>query len=161
MSKLILLDVLSVLFDNANQTPVLLLKERDGKRVLPIWIGFFEAQSIILALKGVIFHRPLTHDLCLDIILSLGAKLLRTNINNLDNGTFYAQLVLEHNGKEFIVDGRPSDCIAIALRQSIPIYVNSNIMKMAAIPDEEHITRQKWEDILSRMPDEAFGKYSM
>jgi bifunctional DNase/RNase len=153
--------VLTILFDSANQTPVLLLKEKEGSRILPIWIGFFEAQSILLALKGVILHRPLTHDLCIDIITSCGGKLDMVNINKLDKGTFYAQLILNLMDKKVTIDARPSDSIAIAIRQGVPIYVSKEVIDVAAIPDEEHLLEKEWESILEKIPDEAFGKYNM
>jgi bifunctional DNase/RNase len=161
MSDFVEVKVLTLLFDNANQTPVLLLKEKEGNRVLPIWIGVFEAQSILMALKGIMLHRPLTHDLCLDIINSFGGKLKNVNISKLDKGTFYAELILEHKKNKIVVDARPSDSIAIALRHSAPIYVNKSILDIASIPDDQHLDEKQWEDILKNIPDEAFGKYSM
>lgn len=161
MKNSVEMKVLTILFDNANQTPVLLLKEKEGSRILPIWIGFFEAQSILLALKGIILHRPLTHDLCLDIINSFGGKVNRVNINKLDKGTFYAQLIIEHKKNKITIDARPSDSIAIALRQAIPIFVSTDVLDIAGVPDEEHLTDKGWESILEKMPDEAFGKYNM
>lgn len=161
MKEYIEVKVLTLLFDNANQTPVLLLKEKEGSRILPIWIGVFEAQSILMALKGVILHRPLTHDLCLDIINSFGGKLKKVNISKLDKGTFYAELVMEYKKSKLVVDARPSDSIAIALRHNVPIFVNETVLDIASIPDDKHIDEKKWEDILKNIPDEAFGKYSM
>ncbi|MCX7769475.1 MAG: bifunctional nuclease family protein [Proteobacteria bacterium] len=161
MDELVEVRVLTLLFDNANQTPVLLLKEKKGSRVLPIWIGVFEAQSILMALKGIMLHRPLTHDLCLDIISSLGGKLKKVVINKIEKGTFYAELILEYKRNKVVVDARPSDSVAMALRNNVPIYVNKTVIEIASIPDEEHLDEKKWENILENIPDEAFGKYSM
>lgn len=161
MKEYVEVKVLTLLFDNANQSPVLLLKEKDGNRILPIWIGVFEAQSILMALKGIMLHRPLTHDLCLDIINSFGGRLKKVNISKIDKGTFYAELILEHKKSKIVVDARPSDSIAIALRHNAPIYVNELVLDIASIPDEQHLEEKKWEDILKNIPDEAFGKYSM
>lgn len=161
MKEYVEVKVLTLLFDNANQTPVLLLKEKEGSRILPIWIGIFEAQSILMALKGIMLHRPLTHDLCLDIINSFGGKLINVNISKLDKGTFYAELILTHKRNKIVIDARPSDSIALALRYSVPIFVNSTVLDIASIPDDQHLDEKQWEDILKNIPDEAFGKYSM
>jgi len=154
-------EVFTVLLDKTNQTPVLLLKEKGGSRVLPIWIGFFEAESIIMAIKGLVLPRPMTHDLCSDTICLLGGKLLAVHIYNLQGGTFYARLVIEQNGKVLNLDSRPSDSVSIALRQSSPILVSEKVMAEAGIADMKNISSSQLEDILNDLPEEAFGKYKM
>jgi bifunctional DNase/RNase len=161
MKHMIEVEVLSVFLDNTNQTPVLLLKEKMGKRVLPIWIGLFEAQAILLALKGIMLQRPLTHDLCSDTICILGGKLIEVQIYNLKEGTFYSHLLVEQSGAILKIDSRPSDSVSIALRQSCPIFVGENVMQSASLPDPSSISKKEWEDILLNLPEEAFGKYRM
>jgi bifunctional DNase/RNase len=118
----------------ANQ-PVLLLRETVGDRYLPIWIGQTEANAIILEQQGVEPVRPLTHDLFRDVIDALGRSLKEVRIVDLQEGTFFADLVFDHDVR---VSARPSDSVAIALRMGVPIYVEEPVLDMAGllIPDE-------------------------
>ncbi|HPX36086.1 MAG TPA: bifunctional nuclease family protein [Mycobacterium sp.] len=118
----------------ANQ-PVLLLRESEGDRYLPIWIGQTEANAIILEQQGVEPVRPLTHDLFRDVIGALGHSLKEVRIVDLQEGTFYADLVFD---SEVRVSARPSDSVAIALRMGVPIYVEDAVLDEAGllIPDE-------------------------
>lgn len=154
-------DVFNIIFDKINNTPVILLKEKGGNRILPIWIGFFEAQAIYMAIKGIMLERPLTHDLCSDLIVYLGGKLEEINIYKLHKGTFYANLVISLNNKIINIDARPSDSVAIALRQSSPIFVEESIMKNNAISEPFSGSSKDLEEILASLPDDAFGKYNM
>lgn len=118
----------------ANQ-PVLLLRESHGDRYLPIWIGQTEANAIILEQQGVEPVRPLTHDLFRDVIGALGHSLKEVRIVDLQEGTFYADLVFDQDVR---VSARPSDSVAIALRMGVPIYVEETVLDEAGllIPDE-------------------------
>ena len=118
----------------ANQ-PVLLLRETSGDRYLPIWIGPNEANAIIMEQQGVEPVRPMTHDLFRDVIGALGHSLREVRIVDLQEGTFYADLVFDH---EVRVSARPSDSVAIALRMGVPIYVEDPLLDEAGllIPDE-------------------------
>jgi len=118
----------------ANQ-PVLLLRETSGDRYLPIWIGPNEANAIIMEQQGVEPVRPMTHDLLRDVIGALGHSLREVRIVDLQEGTFYADLVFDH---EVRVSARPSDSVAIALRMGVPIYVEDPLLDEAGllIPDE-------------------------
>ncbi|MFM9035343.1 MAG: bifunctional nuclease family protein [Mycobacterium sp.] len=118
----------------ANQ-PVLLLRESDGDRYLPIWIGPNEANAIILEQQGVEPPRPLTHDLFRDVIAALGHSLKEVRIVDLQEGTFYADLIFERDVR---VSARPSDSVAIALRMGVPIFVEEAVLDEAGllIPDE-------------------------
>lgn len=161
MSSKIEVEVVSIYLDKTNQSPVLLLREKNGSRILPIWIGYFEAQSILLALKGVMIERPLTHDLCSDTICILGGKLVEVDIHCIVAGIFHSRMVIDQGGSFLNIDSRPSDSVSIALRQSCPIYVDKNVMDTASVSDMENISKKDWEEILSSLPDEAFGKYNM
>ncbi|MCB0933938.1 MAG: bifunctional nuclease family protein [Mycobacterium sp.] len=118
----------------ANQ-PVLLLRETTGDRYLPIWIGQTEANAIILEQQGVEPVRPLTHDLFRDVIGALGHSLKEVRIVDLQEGTFYADLIFDQDVR---VSARPSDSVAIALRMGVPIYVEEAVLDEAGllIPDE-------------------------
>lgn len=154
-------EVLSIIYDKVNNTPVVLLREKGGNRILPIWIGFFEAQAIYMAMKGVMLERPLTHDLCSDTICYLGGKLKEVHIYKIYEGTFYAHLVVSQGDKIINIDARPSDSVAISLRQSCPIYVEDSIMKNNALSEPFSGSSKDLEEILASLPDDAFGKYNM
>jgi len=115
-------------FDKKNNAPVLFLKDVSRDLFLPVWIGELEAASIQLAVLKQSVGRPLTHDLILDILTKADIKVIQLNIDRLVNSTYYATLVLEQNGIQIEVDSRPSDGIALAVRKSVPIFVNSELM---------------------------------
>lgn len=121
--------------DGSNNTYVVILREKDGDRVLPIWIGQPEAESILLAINQVHKERPLTHDLCKALILGLGAELQKVNITRVENRTYYAELHLAREGELTQVDARPSDSLAIALRTGAPVYAAESLLLDP--PDEE------------------------
>jgi bifunctional DNase/RNase len=113
--------------------PLLLLKERDGERVLPVGIGPLEAQAIVMPLQGVKPPRPLTHDIMLEIVTSLGAHLRRVEIVELIESTFHARLMVESGGQERTYDIRPSDAVALAVRTETPIFVAEAVFDQAGI----------------------------
>ncbi len=120
--------VAGVVLNSATGTPVVILKD-DKNRALPIVIGFFEAQSILLVLEKVKLPRPLTHDLTKSIIEELKSEFVRLEITTLKENTFYAQICLKFNGEVKYIDCRPSDGIALALRFKVPIFVSEELMK--------------------------------
>jgi bifunctional DNase/RNase len=113
--------------------PLLLLKERDGERVLPVGIGPLEAQAIVMPLQGVKPPRPMTHDIMVEIVSSLGGHLRRVEIVDLIESTFHARLMLETDGSERIYDIRPSDAVALAVRTETPIFVAEAVFDQAGI----------------------------
>src|SRR5205085_12151790 len=113
--------------------PLLLLKERDGERVLPVGIGPLEAQAIVMPLQGVRPPRPMTHDIFVEIVASLGGHLRRVEITDLIESTFHARLLLETAGNERTYDIRPSDAVALAVRTETPIYVAEAVFDQAGI----------------------------
>lgn len=120
-----------------SQHRVVILKDVDSERYLPIWIGPFEAEAITLELQQVELARPLTHDLLKAVITKMGAKVSHVVVNDLHDDTFYARLVLDNNGRPLEIDARPSDSIALAVRVKAPIFVAESVMEKAAImPDE-------------------------
>ncbi len=127
--------------------PIVLLKETQGERYLPIWIGPMEATAIAYAQQGLVPVRPLTHDLLRDILEALDVQLRTVNITALRNGTFFADLIFS-NGKE--VSARPSDSIALALRTGATIFAADEILEEAgiAIPDEQEDEVEKFREFL-------------
>lgn len=121
-----------------SQHRVVILKDVDSERYLPIWIGPFEAEAITLELQQVELARPLTHDLLKAVITEMGARVSHVLVNDLRDDTFYARIVLDNNGQALEIDSRPSDSIALAVRAKAPIFVAESVMDRAAItPDEE------------------------
>lgn len=121
---------------------VVVLKEIGSERYLPIWIGQFEADAITIGLQGVEIARPLTHDLLKAVIDETGASISHILVNDLQDDTFYARIVVDINGRHAEVDSRPSDAIALAVRAQVPIYVMESVMDRAAIlPAEAAETR--------------------
>ena len=116
-----------------NYQRVVILKEKGTDRYLPIWIGPAEADAIAVKLQGVNVPRPLTHDLRGSIIASLGAKLVRVVVSDLQNDTFYAKLGLQVNGSTVEIDSRPSDAIALAVRAQVPIYAEETVLEKAGV----------------------------
>jgi uncharacterized protein len=115
-------------YDASSETFVVILKEKAGARVLAIWIGRPEAEAIVMRIHNIKHARPLTHDLCRNIIDGLGATLTRVQITHVANSTFFAELHLDANGDTRVVDARPSDSIALALRAEAPIYAADELL---------------------------------
>jgi hypothetical protein len=111
--------------------PVVLLVDEDEAKALPIWIGPFEAHAIAIALQEIHLNRPLTHDLLKGICERLEAKLSMIIINDIKDGTYYAEIHMWHNNKELIFDSRPSDAIALAIRTATPIYMSKKVAACA------------------------------
>lgn len=120
-----------LVLDPNSQAPVIVLKDESGEMCLPIWIGIAEATSIASAIKQVSMARPLTHDLMNDVFVELGVKVERVVITELKDSTYFAELVLAHGDKAIILDSRPSDAIALALRATAPIYVMQQVLDQA------------------------------
>lgn len=139
MTQMVEVVVDSVRVSLTNQQRIVLLRERDRERYLPIWIGPFEAEAITISLQEIEVARPQTHDLLLKSIESLGARLIRVEVLALKGDVFYGNLVLEGNGQVFNVDARPSDSIALAVRGHVPILVNIDVLREAGITPEVDI----------------------
>ncbi|MCL5995581.1 MAG: bifunctional nuclease family protein [Chloroflexi bacterium] len=123
-----------------SQYRVVILKDAESNRYLPIWIGPYEADAITIHLQDVQVPRPLTHDLVIKVIEEMGAKVDRVIVSDLHNDTFYARIMLQVNGKEVSIDARPSDAIAVAVRADCPIYVEDDVMERAGVIPEEETT---------------------
>ncbi len=125
------LQVFGLALDEKNQAPVLILKPDSGDRVLPIWIGAMEAMAISLVLNKVAFPRPMTHDLLLASIRSLGGSVERVEITRLEEGTFYAEIEVRRGPESLRIDSRPSDAVALALRAEAPVFASQDVLDAA------------------------------
>ena len=125
------------LFLTQNQASGIILKELKGERSLPIIIGEYEAQSIALGLEHIKPPRPITHDLLVGVLNTIGANLESVVVTDLKNNTYYAILRLLFGGQILEVDSRPSDALAIAVRKEVPIFVNDEVMQKAALESSE------------------------
>ena len=147
--------VIGIRIEQPQNQPVLLLRESGGDRYLPIWIGDAEAKAIILEQQGVEPPRPLTHDLFKDVLTALGRTLREVRIVDLQEGTFYADLVFDGNIR---VSARPSDSVAIALRVGAPIYAEEAILEEAGLvmPDEKEDEVEKFKEFLDSVSPDDF-----
>ena len=139
MSEMVEVVVDSIRVSLVSQQQVVLLRERDANRYLPIWIGAFEANAIQLALHEVELARPMTHDLMRRLLDVLEVRLERAEVVALKENTFYGNLVISHQGRTYHVDSRPSDAIALAVRAHIPIFVAREVMEEAGIVPEQDL----------------------
>ncbi|NPV40487.1 MAG: bifunctional nuclease family protein [Anaerolineae bacterium] len=137
MQQLIEVKIDSLRVSLTNQQRIVVLKQVDADRFLPIWIGPYEAEAITIALQEIEVSRPQTHDLLNSMIGQLGGRLTRVEISALKDDIFFGTLVIEKDGKEIEVDSRPSDAIAVAVRAHVPILVSSKVMDEASIIPEE------------------------
>jgi bifunctional DNase/RNase len=128
-----------------SQHRVVVLKEIDAERYLPIWIGPFEADAITIQLQGVQVARPLTHDLLKSIIDEMGATVSHITVSELKNDTFFARIVMDINGNSMEIDARPSDAIALAVRVNAPLFVAEEVMEMASIVPETALDEESLE----------------
>lgn len=140
MSKMIEVEIDSVRVSLTNQQRIVILKEIDQDRYLPIWIGLYEAEAITIALQDIQVARPQTHDLLKTLINALNARLVQVEVKSLSEDVFFGNLVLEISGDLQNVDCRPSDALALAARLNVPIMVSEEVMDQAGIIPEEDTT---------------------
>lgn len=159
--------VAGITVDPFTNTPIVLLKDLEDKDILPIWIGLLEASSIATALENINTPRPMTHDLLKNILDNLNVKVIKIEVNDLKDNTYYALIHFDVNKKRLVVDSRPSDAIAIALRTAAPIFVEEAVIKKSAKVDlttrggKVVTDTTEWEDILESLSPDDFGKYKM
>lgn len=132
-----------------SENPLLLLIDQEETIVLPISIGLSEAQAISLRLEGRTFPRPLTYDLILSICKNLGGSIEKIVVNDMRQGTFYAQLYLQQEGKEIIIDTRPSDAVALALTSGSPLYITAEVARHSFRLEE--VVEENSEDVFGRI----------
>ena len=156
--------VISVLaVDPLTKSPIVILKEIDGERTLPIWIGILEAQAIASELDGIKFSRPMTHDLLKNIFELLDVRVERIEVCDLKNNTYYALIHVIHKENEVAIDARPSDALALSLRVGAPIFVADSVIERSTQIDlsgeveDESEKGKKWKEILENLDPEDFG----
>ncbi len=165
--KFIDMKVTGVIVDPSSHSPMVILKDRDEKTVLPIWIGIMEAASILTELENIELERPMTHDLTKNIIAGLHSEILNIKVTAMKGNIFYAAIFLRtESGKIIEMDSRPSDAIALAMRCSVPILVNEDVISSSQEIDltSEALkgkSREELEGILENLDAEDFGKYKM
>jgi bifunctional DNase/RNase len=160
---LIEMSIKGLMVDPVTNTPIVILKDKEGDRVLPIWVGVFEANAIALQIENVATPRPMTHDLLRNIIGDLDGQVDRVVVSELKDNTFYAVIYLTVRGEPVAVDARPSDAIALALRTKAPILVDEVVIDNAKSVDfasqpADNDRLQKW---LESLDPEELGKYKM
>ena len=133
MSKNIKVEVNSIRLEETSETPILLLLDPSTQKVLPIWIGTIEAVSIAYAQEGILHNRPQTHDLLLNVIEALDSSINEVNISNIEDDTYYADIILNSQNGLISLSARPSDAIALALRSNIPVTVNEEVFETNSI----------------------------
>ncbi len=153
--------------DPLTNSPIVILKEVDGEDTLPIWIGLLEATAIASELEGIKFSRPMTHDLLKNMMEMMDVKVLRVEVCDLKNNTYYALVHFRHGDQEMAIDARPSDALALSLRVKAPIFVASEVIKQSsqinlkAEPEDKSEKGKKWQEILEGLDPDDFGKYKM
>ncbi|MGD0566584.1 MAG: bifunctional nuclease family protein [Candidatus Goldiibacteriota bacterium] len=131
--------------DSASKMPVVILTDKDEKRFLPIWIGVYEADAILVALENIDVPRPMTHDLIRTMLDTLEIVIDRVVIHDIKNNTFFAKIHLIKDGKEYEIDSRPSDAIAMALRMDSSIFVSEHVIMEATIMDKDKYEKEMKE----------------
>ncbi|MEN6319891.1 MAG: bifunctional nuclease family protein [Syntrophaceae bacterium] len=160
--------VAGLTIDPLTNTPIVILKDFDEKKAIPIWIGLFEASAIATELEKITFSRPMTHDLIYDILKIINVEVIKIEIHDLRNNTFFANLHLLKDGKPLVVDSRPSDAIALALRANAPIFVAEKVIEKSRnvdfgkkITELDNLKDDKLKEFLENLSPDDFGKYKM
>ena len=152
-----------LMMDPATNMPIIMLKDVNSDAVIPIWVGIFEANAIASEIEKISTPRPMTHDLTKNLVRHLNAQLERVVITEIKNDTFYAALWLKQGEEPMVVDARPSDAIALALRADCPIYVSEQVMQTAKLNPsaQEGPSAEQLRGWLEGLNDEDLGRYKM
>lgn len=159
----VLMEIKGLMMDPVSNVPIVVLRSEQTSQFLPIWIGVFEANSIALQLEDVAPPRPMTHDLAVVLMEALGGRIEKIVVNDLVDGTFFAEIHLRDGDATKIVDSRPSDAIALALRVDAPVYVTLTVLEKARADDRtEQLSKderlRKW---LEELDPDDLGEYTM
>ena len=157
------MSIKGLMMDPITNMPIVILHDPDGRRVLPIWVGVFEANAIALQIENVATPRPMTHDLLRNVLQELHARVDKIVVTDLRENTFFALIHLKVGSDPLVIDSRPSDAIALALRTQAPIYVEDSVLEHAktvdSAPEKQDDERlSKW---LESLDPEDLGKYKM
>ncbi len=152
-----------LMVDPITNMPIVILRDKDGQRVLPIWVGIFEANAIALQIENISTPRPMTHDLLRNVIEDLKAAVQKVVVCDLQENTFYALIYLSLNGGTVAIDARPSDAIALALRTRAPIFVEDTVIDNAKTVDlsSEKADSERLHKWLESLDPDDLGKYKM
>lgn len=156
---LIEMTIKGLMLDPITNLPIVILRDVDGQRMLPIWVGSVEANAIALQIENVTPPRPLTHDLLRAVLHELGATLTRVVIEDVRDNTFYAYLHLDRSGESLVVDVRPSDALALALRCKAPVFVHPQVLDRATAMDVsvEQASQERLQRWLESLDPEDMG----
>ena len=165
MVEMIEVTVAHLGLDRTTNTPVVILREKDGARVLPIWIGPAEASAIAMEMQGLKAPRPMTHDLLKQVIVGLGGGVRRVLITALKDKTYFAELLVAREDHMYQFDARPSDSIALALRFNAPIFTEAELLDQATVEAPEaasdpSLEAEKLRAHLEKMDPQDFGKFN-
>jgi len=157
------MNIKGLMVDPLTNMPIVILRDKEGHKVLPIWVGIFEANAIALQIENVSTPRPMTHDLLRNIIQDLKATVQRIVVCDLQDNTFYAAIHLTRNGDHLAIDARPSDAIALALRTRAPIFVEEAVIDNAKTmdPSPERTDADRLHKWLESLDPDELGKYKM
>ena len=152
-----------LMVDPITNTPIVILRDKEGQKVLPIWVGIFEANAIALQIENIATPRPMTHDLLRNVIHDLKAEVKKIVVCDLQENTFYALIYLTLNGDTLAIDARPSDAIALALRTRAPIFVEDTVIDNAKTVDftTEKADTERLHKWLESLDPDDLGKYKM
>ena len=153
--------VMGIALDTRSGSPIVVLHDLDNRRALPIWIGSAEASAIIRKIEKLSVSRPMTHDLIVDVIKKTGYSVTKVEINDVEKETYYATIYLNKDEDEIVIDSRPSDAIAVAMRADAPIYVTANVLMNGAVStdsakDEEEA--EEFKDFIKSVKPSDFEK---
>ncbi len=158
------MQVIGITIDPVTQSPIVILRDKDNLHTLPIWIGVLEANAIAAGLEHLQFPRPMTHDLFKSLLDQSGVRLHRVEVTDIRDNTYYAALHMDVGGKPVVIDSRPSDAIAIAIRMEVPIMVRDVVLEKALKAEPGSSSgegKDKWTELLEKMDPEDFSKYKM
>ena len=160
---LIEMTIKGLMVDPVTNLPIVILKDKQGERVLPIWVGVFEANAIALQIENIATPRPMTHDLLRNVIADLEGQVDRIVVSDLKDNTFYAVIHLTVRGERVAIDARPSDAIALALRTRSPILVEEVVIDHARTVDfgSERADSDRLQKWLESLDPNELGKYKM
>jgi len=160
---LIEMTIKGLMVDPVTNVPIVVLKDKQGERVLPIWVGVFEANAIALQIENIATPRPMTHDLLRNVISDLDGQVDRIVVSDLKESTFYAVIHLTVRGERVAIDARPSDAIALALRTHSPILVEESVIENAKTVDfaSERADSDRLQKWLESLDPNELGKYKM
>ncbi|MBN2754432.1 MAG: bifunctional nuclease family protein [Candidatus Goldbacteria bacterium] len=146
--------------DSTSRMPIVILSDKEEKRYLPIWVGVYESDAILMALENIEVPRPMTHDLLKVILETTGIEVQEVMISAIKENTFFAKIILKDKKAEYEIDSRPSDAIALALRTDAPIFVAENVIMEATIMDKEKYEKemQDFKEFLKDIKPSDFHK---